>query len=70
MTTRMYSLKEVNDVASLVSMCITEAVRTNNSNRKEWSDYVKRWCESYDMPGDVYEHLMVVISNSINCLIK
>lgn len=70
MVTRMYSLKEVNDVASLVSMCITEAVRTNNSNRKEWSDYVKRWCESYNMPKDVCEHLMVIISNSINCLIK
>jgi hypothetical protein len=70
MVTRMYSLKEVNDVASLVSMCITEAVRTNNSNKKEWSDYVNRWCEAYNMPEDVYEHLMVIISGSIDDLIK
>jgi hypothetical protein len=66
----MFSLKEVNDVASLVSMCITEAVRTGNSNRKEWADYVRRWCEAYNMPEDVYEHLMVIISGSIDDLVK
>lgn len=66
----MFSLKEVNDVASLVSMCITEAVRTGNFNRKEWADYVSYWCEVYNMPEDVYEHLMVIISGSIDDLVK
>ena len=70
MTTRMYSLREVNDVASLVAMCITEAVTSNNYNSKEWEDYVRRWCEIYNMPKEVCEHLIAIISNSIYYLIK
>lgn len=66
----MYSLREVNDVASLVAMCITEAVTSNNYNSKEWKDYVERWCEVYNMPEEVCEHLIAIIYNSIYYLIK
>lgn len=64
----LFELKDLNDVASFVGMCLVEAVKQGNFESSDWDKYIERWCDNSCMPTEVYRHLSIVLSNNLSVL--
>jgi hypothetical protein len=66
--TPLFSEKELHDAISLTAMCITQAVKDNKFDSKEWQDYLVRWNEQMCYPEETLKHINMCIGQSLNAL--
>lgn len=63
-----FSLKEVNDLMSLIATILVEAYKKRSTSFKEWSDYINHWCEANYMPDEIKTKLHEIIIPVLNTL--
>lgn len=63
-----FSLKEVNDLMSLIATILVEAYKKRSISFKEWSDYINHWCGTNYMPEEIKSKLHEIIIPALNTL--
>lgn len=66
--TPLFSEQEMHDAISLVSMCITQAIKDGQFNGYEWEDYLLRWNQTHHYPETTLKHINICIGQSLNAL--
>lgn len=66
----LFSMKEVCDAISCVTMCITEASIHGDLNYHDWQEYIQRWCRTSGMPEELQKHMEYVIRVNIEALLR
>lgn len=64
----LFSEKEMHDAISLVSMCITQAIKDGQFDGSEWNDYLIRWNQTHHYPEETLKHINMCIGTSLNSL--